>query len=483
MFFLGVGSFYFEKIPKTKKYLYFFYIEILLSFVGISGFLYIVYLSNFYIQRTNYTILILIHLPIILVGFLSGLELPLLIEFGKEKTKKFSKILGFDYLGSLISSLVYSIFLYPKLGLLLSILIVGLLNAIVAVFFLNYYSKKIKPSFTLRILSIIFVLTIVAMIIHSSTLNDLIEKTYFKNSIKTIYQYNKIPIKSINIEKIFRTPYQAAVFYTVNFNYSPFIQESDKCMNLDSHIQACESWVTAYHNGLVDIPFSIIKNITNVSVLLLGGGDWIPLAFLKKYNASVDMVDIDRQFYEFAKEDPFLKKYNNHSYTYNNYRLYTEDALMYLRKNKKKYDIILIDLPGVKEDKLIHVYSYEFYRLIRNSLKQNGFAVMWIYKKEIYPKHHYTLLTTLKKAGFKYLIHYTAYIIKADSIRPTEEFLILSNLKTTVSINTSRSPYIKKFEKYYKELKWENISLLLNNSKDFYPNSIFKINPNILIKH
>src|SRR5499433_3215604 len=68
------------------------------------------------------------------VGVLVGLELPLLMRILKEVLdfkELVSRVLTFDYVGALIASLLFPLFLVPKLGLIRTSLLFGILNGLV----------------------------------------------------------------------------------------------------------------------------------------------------------------------------------------------------------------------------------------------------------------------------------------------------------------------------------------------------------------
>ena len=72
---------------------------------------------------------------VFLIGVLVGLELPLLMRILREELdfkNLVSRVLTFDYLGALIASLLFPIFLVPTLGLMRTSLLFGMLNAGVA---------------------------------------------------------------------------------------------------------------------------------------------------------------------------------------------------------------------------------------------------------------------------------------------------------------------------------------------------------------
>ena len=72
---------------------------------------------------------------VVLVGTLVGLEIPLLLRILQDQLQfkdLVCQVLTFDYLGALLASLLFPLVLVPKLGLVRTSLLFGLLNALVA---------------------------------------------------------------------------------------------------------------------------------------------------------------------------------------------------------------------------------------------------------------------------------------------------------------------------------------------------------------
>ena len=71
---------------------------------------------------------------VLAIGILVGLELPLLMRIAKDQfdfKDLVSRVLAFDYIGALAASLLFPILLVPRLGLVRTSLLFGLLNAAV----------------------------------------------------------------------------------------------------------------------------------------------------------------------------------------------------------------------------------------------------------------------------------------------------------------------------------------------------------------
>ncbi len=476
---LGVGAFVFGKFFAGRSHEFtlktFVFVEIFLFATAVLGVLFILFLSAFTNGNLLNDLLIetLAYLPIVVVGVLSGLELPLMVAFGRDNSL-FASVLGIDYFGSLSGTVIYSLVLYPYLGLLSTTFIVALFNFLIAMFVALFLYKKNTTFYISLLLSILFIAGL--YLGQREKINSYIESLYMGKVIEEVYAEYGVTTKGIKLVSLFRTPYQLVSKYKVLF---PGDFVADTCINLDRHLQACGNWTESYHHGLVDVPLSIFPENKKLKVLVLGGGDFIPANFLRKHDkriVSVDMVDIDRRFQDFAKKDNFLLKYNQKAFEYDKLNLHIGDAFSFMRQNREKYDLILIDLPGIKHDKLLPLYSKEFFTFIKRSLANDGYAAYWYYPEDMYPTHAAVLNKTLREAGFEKRLNYTAY--KLQNNRPvleTEKFFVLSGGKFG-KINTNPNAYTFALRDIYSKSEWQDI--VTSNVK---ANSIFEPNYGIIV--
>src|ERR1700688_2954982 len=96
---------------------------------------------------------LILYLVVVAVGVLVGLEIPLLMRILKERfqfKELISHVLTFDYLGALGASLLFPILLVPKLGLVRSALLFGILNAAVALWSTYLFRVQIARPAALR---------------------------------------------------------------------------------------------------------------------------------------------------------------------------------------------------------------------------------------------------------------------------------------------------------------------------------------------
>ena len=74
------------------------------------------------------------HSLIVVIGVLTGLELPLLLEIGsREDRAARDRVLGVDYAGAFAGTLVFAFWFYPRAGLVETALLVATLNAVAGV--------------------------------------------------------------------------------------------------------------------------------------------------------------------------------------------------------------------------------------------------------------------------------------------------------------------------------------------------------------
>jgi len=156
-FCLGLGSLSYDSLKlRFSKNKVFINTEFLLSIVGITAPLLILITPVDLIFFGFRTDIFITYLGIIAVGFLSGIELPYLLDVNKNV----GVVLSADYLGMFIASSVFAWYLLPTFGILGLSVIVGLLNLICACFFLKNKSIKIVCVGTVFVLFIVTIILI-----------------------------------------------------------------------------------------------------------------------------------------------------------------------------------------------------------------------------------------------------------------------------------------------------------------------------------
>ncbi len=115
-------------------------VEILLTITG--GFSVILLLIMDSLGPPEIVFFLFAHLLIILIGILTGLEIPLLIELRNLEVEDSERsVLGVDYLGAFVGTVVFAFLFYPVVGLIPTAFMVALLNAFVGICLLTQWRK------------------------------------------------------------------------------------------------------------------------------------------------------------------------------------------------------------------------------------------------------------------------------------------------------------------------------------------------------
>lgn len=116
------------------------------------------------------------------------------------------------------------------------------------------------------------------------------------------------------------------------------------------------------------IPYLVNPEITNILLIGFGTGkivnDWEKI-FPKL--STIDVVDIEENIFDIATNYFNFQKSNKTNF-------YLQDGLVFLRKNRKKYDLIVVDVAsddGI-DDRFL---SEDYFKLIKKSLSTNGIFV------------------------------------------------------------------------------------------------------------
>ena len=143
-----------------------------------------------------------------------------------------------------------------------------------------------------------------------------------------------------------------------------------------------------YHRAITQEALEKTKEIGS-KYLILGGGDFCVARDLLKNNenAEITLVDYDKGMTDFCATDERMINLNKRAFEKCN--IYNEDALLWVKKDDNKYDIIILDLPDKTNEVLAKLYDEEFLSDVNSLLNINGVASMqcnWDYEKEMFIK-------------------------------------------------------------------------------------------------
>ncbi|ELK48073.1 UNVERIFIED_CONTAM: polyamine aminopropyltransferase [Halobacillus marinus] len=373
---MGIGAALSEKL-KNWLVTRFVQAEYLIALVGgfsVFGlFFFTAYFDDGVAQIYLYTV-------ISLTGFLTGLELPILIrrvqEIREDISKSTARVLFFDYAGSLIGSVGFALVLRPLLGLINTAFFIAMINAIVALFITLRFRKEMSRPKVHQAAGFLILLLLVAGFLFGEKYASVFEQKSYADPI----------------------------VYTEETKYQKIIltkEPGDVRLFLNGQLQFAESDEFRYHEALVHIPMALADQTR--SVLILGGGDGLAVREVLKHEdvEQITLVDLDPAMTDLANTNHELLRLNEGSLKDSRVQVIHEDAFQYLRDSKELYDVILGDLPDPNDEGLNKLYTKEFYSLVRNHLSPGGKVSIQSTSPVFATKVYWTINKTVQATGLE----------------------------------------------------------------------------------
>lgn len=330
---------------------------------------------------------VILYSTVLAIGILVGLELPLLMRIVKDHfdfKELVSRVLAFDYVGALIASLLFPIFLVPRLGLVRTSLLFGILNGIVGLWGTWLLRPIIRGDITgLRGRAVVVLALLVIGLIKADALTSLAEDNLFADEI--IYTRT--------------TPYQRIVVTRGRAGFQLF---------LNGHLQFSSADEYRYHEALVH-PAMILQGSPR-RVMVLGGGDGLALREVLRYESveSVTLVDLDPDMTRLPERFPPLAELNKHSLTDSRVTVVNKDAMIWLEEPGAPYDAAIIDFPDPNTYALGKLYTTRFYRLLKQRLAREATVAVQCTSPLFARSSYWCIVRTIEAAGFTVRPYHTA---------------------------------------------------------------------------
>jgi spermidine synthase len=373
---MGVGSWlsgYLDKDLARK------FIEIELA-VAIIGGLSAPILFLGFAKITHFSLLL--YGMVFAIGSLVGLEIPLLMRILKDELDfkaLVARVLALDYVGALVASLMFPLFLVPKLGLVRTSLLFGILNAAVGIWATWILENLLRKNVIiyLRVAGFVIILLLSIAFIKADFITSLAEDSLFTDNI--------IYTKS--------SPYQRIVVTKGRTGYSLFLNGNLQFNSFDEY---------RYHEALVHPAFAAFGGEAK-RILVLGGGDGLAVREILKYKSveSVTLVDLDPEMTQVAKKVPALGELNRNSLEDSRVKIINTDAFVWLDNNEiEPFDIAIVDFPDPNNFALGKLYTTRFYNLLKAKLKPDSAVVIQCTSPLMARKSYWTTIKTLEASGF-----------------------------------------------------------------------------------
>lgn len=183
MCFMGVGAFAAERHVAKRPWRSLFRVEMFLVLLAVAAVPSLFFMDAFDLP---YVFLLLWgHALIVLIGFLTGFELPLLLALGtREPGADRNRLLAFDYLGALSGTLLYVFFLYPFSGLVSSLMAVAVCNAAGMLILVRVWQSEFRSRARLYLRwAVLLLLLTLAGLAWSGQLQELCVRMYLQEEV------------------------------------------------------------------------------------------------------------------------------------------------------------------------------------------------------------------------------------------------------------------------------------------------------------
>ncbi len=325
---------------------------------------------------------IILYTMVFAIGVLVGLEIPLLMRILKDELdfkELVSRVLALDYVGALVGSLLFPIFLVPKLGLNRTSVLFGMLNAGVGLW-ATWLLEPLVPDrklIFLRIKGFVVLVILAIAMIKADRLTTLAEDGLFMDNI--------VYAKS--------SSYQRIVITKGKTGYALFLNGNLQFNSFDEY---------RYHEALVHPAFAAYDGAPK-RVLVLGGGDGLALREILKYPSveKVQLVDLDPAMTGLPKAFPPLSELNHHSFSDPRVTVANSDAFVWLDNTEiEPFDIAIVDFPDPNNFALGKLYSKRFYAMLKRKLTPDASVVIQCTSPLIARRSYWSIIKTLEAAGF-----------------------------------------------------------------------------------
>ena len=376
LFAMGVGS-YLSRFVEHRLLERFVEVELCIALVGgvSAPSLFAVYTALGAFRAALYGM-------VLVLGTLVGLEIPLLIRllrFRLELKELIARVLSLDYVGALVASLLFPLVLVPRLGIHRTSLLVGLLNAAVALLATFLLPLERRTRLRLRAQCVVVALALGAGLVVVDRVLLRGEAVYYGAPII----YSK------------QSPYQRVVLTQSRSTTRLFLNGNLQFSSDDEH---------RYHEVLVHPAVAALGRAPR-TVLVLGGGDGLALRELLRYPSieRVVLVDLDSAVTDLFRTLPLALRLNQGSLNDRRVEIRNEDAYRYVEEATEAFDLAVVDFPDPSNYAVGKLYTLSFYEHLRERLGMRGVAVVQATSPYYARESFWIVVTTVEAAGFRAL--------------------------------------------------------------------------------
>ncbi len=344
LFSMGLGSFL-SRYFRGDLIASFIRIEIAVGFVGgISSLVLFVAFAELDAFR------VVLYTWVAATGVMVGLEIPLLLRILEDQFAfhdLISRVLSLDYLGALAASLLFPLWLVPRVGLMRSSFVFGVLNVVVAIWACHLF-REVRGRRWLTAQAYGALAALLVGVAFSDELSDFTEQRLYDEPV--------IFARS--------SPYQRIVLTRT--------RGGEVRLYLNGELQLSSLDEYRYHEALVHP--GLAASPSPRRVLVLGGGDGMAVREVLKHERveTVVLVDLDPVITEVFRDHDELAALNAYALRSPKVTVENADAFVWLEESAGLYDFVVIDFPDPWNYSLGKLYTTTFYRRLAARLAPRG---------------------------------------------------------------------------------------------------------------
>ena len=322
---------------------------------------------------------LVLYLLVLAIGTLVGLEIPLLMRILRERfqfRELVAHVLTFDYLGALGASLLFPLLLVPRLGLVRSAVLFGMINAGVALWSTWIFRTQIGRPGALRAMCAVVLVALGAGMAGADRIAAAADQNLYADDV--------ILTRSTRYQRIVLTRWK-----------------DDLRLFLNGHLQFSSRDEYRYHEALVHPGLAAVPGARRV--LVLGGGDGLAVREVLKYPhvEQVTLVDLDPGMTDLFRSHSSLVRINAGALQSPKVRIVNADAFPWLDAHDEMFDFIVVDFPDPTNYSLGKLYTTAFYRLLARHVSQAGFFVVQSTSPLFARQSYWCIVETLRQAGLR----------------------------------------------------------------------------------
>lgn len=318
----------------------------------------------------------------IVIGGLIGAEIPLLMTLIQRIRRQdagdaAADLFAADYIGALVGGLAFPFLLLPTFGQLQGALVVGVANLLAAFVVAGWLFGPQLGRRRRRLLAALFAAVLISLGVASRFADG------FEVSARQALYDDPIVAHE-------RSDYQEIVLTQAG-------RRGDVRLFLNGDLQFSSLDEYRYHEALVHPAMTGGRG----RVLVLGGGDGLALREVLRYPdvREVVLVELDPAMIALARSDPRLTQLNLGALGDPRLRVVSADAFNWLRTQRERFDVAIVDLTDPDDAATAKLYSVEFYGMLGAALEPDGRAAIQAGSPYFAPEAFWCVAASLSAAG------------------------------------------------------------------------------------